>query len=383
MQWTNDKSYEAMNNLGYLYFLSSIKKLGSWRIRNILDHYDTPERFFAADERQYRNVEGIDFQITSSIAEAINRRKEIEDEFDKLIATLQKKGIKICSIFDDEYPENLKTISSSPVILYFKGRLSEDDRYSLGIVGTRVPTEYGKHTCEKLTNEVCALKIPVISGFARGIDTIAHKTALRYGNLTYAVFGCGVDVVYPAENRKLYDEIVENGAVISEFPPGTKPDKMNFPRRNRIISGISLGTVVIESSIGGGAVLTAEMALEQNKEVFAVPGYIHSRQSEGTNELIKKGQAKLITGVNDIVCELERKLSPLLSGQQTIPLQQDRVNITKEERYVFEVIRREPIHIDDISDLAGKPVQECLVHLLSLEFKFLVRQMPGKFFSRN
>lgn len=383
MQWTNDKSYEAMNKLGYLYFLSSIKKLGAWRIRNIIDHYDTPEKFFAAEERQYRNVEGIDFQITSSIAEAISRRKEIEDDFEKLIETTDRKGIKICSIFDDEYPENLKTISSSPVILYYKGRLSGDDRYSLGIVGTRIPTEYGKHTCEKLTNELCAMKIPVISGFARGIDTIAHKTALRCGNLTYAVFGCGIDVVYPAENRKLYSEIVENGALISEFPPGTKPDKMNFPRRNRIISGISLGTVVIESSIGGGAVLTAEMALEQNKEVFAVPGFIHSRQSEGTNELIKKGQAKLITCADDIVCELERKLSPLLSGQQTIPLQPERVNITKEERFVFEVIRREPIHIDDISELAGKPVQECLVHLLSLEFKFLVRQMPGKFFSRN
>ncbi|MGB3017523.1 MAG: DNA-processing protein DprA [Ignavibacteria bacterium] len=372
-----------MNKLGYLYFLSSIKKLGACRIRNILYHYDTPERFFAAEERQYRNVEGIDLQITSSIADAIYRRKEIEDEFEKLIETLEKKEIKICSIFDDEYPENLKTISSSPVILYFKGRLSRDDRYSLGIVGTRVPTEYGKHTCEKLTNEVCALKIPVISGFARGIDTIAHKTSLRCGNLTYAVFGCGVDIVYPAENRKLYNEIIENGAVISEFPPGTKPDKMNFPRRNRIISGISLGTVVIESSIGGGAVLTAEMALEQNKEVFAVPGYIHSRQSEGTNELIKKGQAKLITGVDDIVSELERKLAPLLSGQQTLPLQNSRVNITKEERFVFEVIKREPIHIDDISDLAGRSVQECLVHLLSLEFKFLIRQMPGKFFSRN
>jgi len=372
-----------MNKLGYLYFLSSIKKLGAWRIRNIIDHYDTPEKFFAAEERQYRNVEGIDFQITSTIAEAINRRKEIEYDFEKLIETTDRKGIKICSIFDDEYPENLKTISSSPVILYYKGRLSGDDRYSLGIVGTRIPTEYGKHTCEKLTNEVCALKIPVISGFARGIDTIAHKTSLRCGNLTYAVFGCGVDIVYPAENRKLYNEIVENGALISEFPPGTKPDKMNFPRRNRIISGISLGTVVIESSIGGGAVLTAEMALEQNKEVFAVPGYIHSRQSEGTNELIKKGQAKLITGVDDIVSELERKLAPLLSGQQTLPLQNSRVNITKEERFVFEVIKREPIHIDDISDLAGRSVQECLVHLLSLEFKFLIRQMPGKFFSRN
>lgn len=383
MHWTNDKAYERMNKLSYLYFLSSIRKLGAWRIRNILDHYDNAESFFAADERNFRQIEGIDFQITSSIAEAKNKRKEIEEEFEKLLETLEGKGIKVCSIFDDEYPDNLKTISSSPVIIYYKGRLSEEDRYSIGIVGTRVPTEYGKHTCEKLTEEVCALNIPVISGFARGIDTIAHKTALKCGNVTYAIFGCGIDVIYPAENRKLYDEIIESGAVISEFPPGTKPDKTNFPRRNRIISGISLGTIVVESSKGGGAVLTAEMALEQNKEVFAVPGYIHSRQSEGTNELIKKGQAKLITGVDDVICELERKLSPLLTGQQTLPVKHNKVNITKEERYVFEVIKREPIHIDEVSDLAGKPVQECLVHLLSLEFKLLVRQMPGKFFSRN
>ncbi len=372
-----------MNNLSYLFFLNSIKNLGTWRIRNILDHFDSPEEFFDAREKDLRNIEGIDFQLATAIKIAVSKRGEIEYEFEKHIEEVERKGIKICSIYDDEYPENLRTVSSSPLILYYKGRLSENDKYSLGIVGTRVPTEYGKHTCEKLTEEVCSLGIPVISGFARGIDTVAHKTSLRCGNITYGVFGCGIDVVYPADNRKLYEEIIGNGAVISEFPPGTKPDKTNFPRRNRIISGISLGTIVIESSKTGGAVLTAEIALEQNKEVFAVPGFIHSRQSEGTNELIKKGHAKLITGIDDVVSELERKLSPLLNGQQSLPLKPGKVNITKEERFVFEVIKREPIHIDSICNLAGKPVQECLVHLLSLEFKLLVRQLPGKFFSRN
>ena len=372
-----------MNNLCFLFFLNSIKNLGTWRIRNILDHFDSAEEFFAAGDRILRTIDGIDFQLAAAIKLAISKRKEIESEFERHIELIERKGIKICSIFDEEYPENLRTVSSSPVILYYKGRLSENDKYSLGIVGTRVPTEYGKHTCEKLTEEVCSLGIPVISGFARGIDTVAHKTSLRCGNITYGVFGCGIDVVYPADNKKLYEEIIESGAVISEFPPGTKPDRTNFPRRNRIISGISLGTIVIESSKTGGAVLTAEIALEQNREVFAVPGFIHSRQSEGTNELIKKGHAKLITGIDDVVNELERKLSPLLSGQQTLQLKPGKINITKEERFVFEVIKREPLHIDSICDLTGKPVQECLVHLLSLEFKLLVRQLPGKFFSRN
>ncbi len=370
-----------MNDLCYLYFLSSVRNLGSWRIRNIIDRYDNSEKFFKAVESGYLRAEGIDVQMTSNIAEALGRKAEVEREFEKLRELAEMRKIRMCSLFDDDFPANLRTVSGSPVMFFYKGNLTGLDRYSISIVGTRTPTEYGKHTCEILTEAVSRYGIPVVSGFARGIDTVAHRTAIRSGNVTYAVFGCGVDVIYPSENRKLYEEVIENGAVISEFPPGTKPDRMNFPRRNRIISGLSIGTIVIESSVNGGAVLTGEYALEQNREVFAVPGFIHSRQSEGTNEMIKRGQAKLITCIDDVICELERKLAPLIGGQLTLPERQQTADMTTEERHILETLKREPIHIDLISELSGKPVNECLVHLLSLEFKQLARQLPGKFFT--
>lgn len=373
----------VMNRHCYLYFLSNVRNLGASRIRNIVEKCRTADEFFSLSDDELSSFEGIDASAILQIREASRNRKSVEDSFSRLIEKLNRHKAGICSVFDDEYPVNLKTVPSPPVLLFYKGMFTGLDRFSMAIVGTRVPTEYGKHTCDVFASEISSMGIPVVSGFARGIDTIAHKASLKTGNPTYAVFGCGIDVIYPAENRSLYHEIAENGVLISEFPPGAKPDKVNFPRRNRIISGISLGTIVIESGISGGAVLTAEIALEQNKEVFAVPGYIHSRQSQGTNELIKKGYAKLVTGIEDVVCELERKLSPLLNKQLTLPLNQPRVNITKEERFIFEVIKREPLHIDSISNLSGKPVQECLVHLLSLEFKLLVRQLPGKFFSLN
>lgn len=371
-----------MNDACYLYFLGRVKNLGSWRIRNILEKYQTAEKFFSAFESGLGKIEGIDFQLRANLLEAIAVKSSIEEEFDRLCESIEAKKIRLCTLFDDNYPQNLRTVSSSPVMFFYKGNLSELDRYSLSIVGTRNPTEYGKHTCSILAEEISAMGIPVISGFARGIDTIAHRIAVSRKNITYAVLGCGADVIYPAENRKLYREILECGAIITEFMPGAKPDRMNFPRRNRIISGISLGTIVVESGKDGGAVLTGENALDQNREVFAVPGFIHSKQSEGTNELIKRGQAKLITGLDDVICELERKLAPLIGGQLTLPEKHERVEMTTEERSIFEVIKREPIHIDCVSENSGRPVNECLVHLLSLEFKQLVRQLPGKFFSR-
>ncbi len=366
----------------YLFFLNTVKNLGSWRIRNILRHFRSLDELLRCSPERIRCVEGIDAVICGSILEACAKVSSSKRDYDQLLEILEKKKIKVSTMLDNDYPENLKVQSTSPVILYYKGSLSHIDRYSLSIVGTRIPTEYGKHSCEKFTSEISALGIPVISGFARGIDTIAHTTSLKRGNLTYAVFGNGLDVIYPAENRRLYDEIVECGAVISEFVPGTKPDRTNFPRRNRIISGISLGTLVVESSISGGAVLTADLAVEQNKEVFAVPGFIHSRQSEGTNELIKRGQAKLVTCVDDIIEELERKLAPLIGGQLSLEEKQPEIHLAGPERKVFDVIGTEPVHIDALSELSGCSVSECLVHLLTLEFRNIVKQLPGKYFAR-
>ncbi len=350
------------------------------RIKNILNYYKKPCDFFQSSANDLRKIEGIDFNISGEIISSRKNREVYEKEFDSILKNAEKKNIHIISIIDEDYPENLRKIFDAPVLLYYKGKLDKTDKYSLSIVGTRTPTEYGKYNCEKFTEKLSELGIPVISGFARGIDSIVHSVCIKNNNLTYAVLGSGVDVVYPAENRKLYNELVEKGAVISEFPIGAKPDKVNFPRRNRIISGISLGSLIIESGIKGGSLLTAEFAIDQDKEVFAIPGYINSKQSEGTNEIIKRGQAKLVTNIDDIISELEIKLKPVLKKDLIEKEEKAVKDLNDSEKKIYDMLEYEPIHIDKINETTGLSVSDCLVNLLSLEFKSLVRQTPGKNF---
>lgn len=372
-----------MELLKYVFFLTRIKNLGNVKIRSICSHFSNPEDFFKCSYSELKKIEGIDSVISGEIINSISDKEKIFREYDRVCQNALRKGISMITIFDDDYPENLKKIFDAPVLLFYKGKLSDTDKYSVSIVGTRSPTEYGKYNCEKFTEGLSSLNVPVISGFARGIDTIVHKVCLKNNNLTYAIFGCGADVIYPYENRKLYYELSERGAVITEYELGAKPDKVNFPRRNRIISGISLGTLVIESGIKGGALLTAEIAVDQNKEVFALPGYINSRQSEGTNELIKRGQAKLVTEIDDILIELQTKLRPFnrkINTEETDSMNQ---SIDEKEKIILNVLDHEPVHIDRINELTSLSVPDCLVSLLSLEFKNFVRQLPGKYFIRS
>lgn len=372
----------SLEFLKYIYFLTRVKNLGNIRIKNLLSYFETPYDFYNSSANQLRQIDGIDSGISEEIISARNKKDSFGKEFELLITNAEKKKINIVCITDDDYPENLKKIFDAPVLLYYKGKLNKKDKFSLSIVGTRNPTEYGKYTTEKFTEQFCELGIPIISGFARGIDSIAHKTCLRKNNLTYAVFGCGVDIIYPEEHIKFYRELIEKGAVISEFSIGVKPEKVNFPKRNRIISGISIGTLVIESGIRGGAVLTAEFALDQDKEVFAIPGYINSKQSEGVNELIKKGQAKLVTNIDDILNELDLKLKPILKREATEKEQTLVKDLNVIEKTIYSAINFEPIHIDKLNEVTGLSISDCLVNLLSLEFKGLIRQIPGKNFMR-
>lgn len=373
----------TLEQIKYVYFLMNVNKLGNTRIKNILFRLKDPYDFFNCSQNDLRKIEGIDHSLSRDIIDSVKKRRNYDIECEKLISDAEKKNINISCILDKEYPDNLRKIFDAPVLLYYKGKLDRSDKFSLSIVGTRNPTEYGKYTCEKFTEKLSKLGIPVISGFARGIDTIVHKVCLKNDNLTYAVFGCGADVIYPSDNRKLYSELIERGAVVSEFPVSSQPEKVNFPKRNRIISGISLGSLIIESGIKGGSLLTAEFAIDQNKEVFAVPGYINSRQSEGTNELIKKGQAKLVTRIEDILEELEIKLKPYLKKElinTTVKITED---LNESEKKIYEVIEYELMHIDKINEVTGLPVSDCLVNLLSLEFKGLIRQSPGKNFIKT
>ena len=368
--------------LKYIYLLTQVNKLGNVKIRKLMNHFSSPENFYNCKINDLKRINGIDESISLEILSGIKNKEKYFREFDEIFSRAERSEIKLVCISDIDYPENLKRIFDTPVLLYYKGKLSETDKYSLSIVGTRNPTEYGKYNCEKFTDELSGLNIPIVSGFARGIDTIVHKTCIRNKRLNYAVFGCGADVIYPYENKRIYSEVIECGAVISEFPLGAKPDKVNFPRRNRIISGISIGTIVVESGIKGGALLTAEIAVDQDREVFAFPGNISSKQSEGTNELIKRGQAKLITNIDDILNELDVKLKPILKKDYTAKTDVLTLNLSESENKIYSVLDYNPVHIDTINELTDLTISDCLVNLLTLEFKSLVRQVPGKYFMR-
>ncbi|HLG31408.1 MAG TPA: DNA-processing protein DprA [Ignavibacteriaceae bacterium] len=360
-----------------LYSLLSVDGIGPGKLRNLLAKFKNTQSILAADYNSLIKVEGVSINLARRIQHVNKERDNIKNEVAKELNGLEKIGGRIITIWDDEYPALLKKIYDPPIILQLKGNLSASDEYSLAIVGTRMPTNYGKIQTERITGELASQNITIVSGMARGIDSIAHSSAIKNGGRTIAVIGSGLDVIYPPENKKLYDKISEIGAIISEFRLGTKPDAPNFPRRNRIISGLSLGTIIVETGVEGGAMQTAAFALDQNREVFAVPGNIGVKQSEGTNLLIQKGEASLIKSAEDVLLALELKLKPVLG--KNIPKQQ--LNLTLFEEKIINIIDSQPMQIDKIAELAKLSTSDCLVHLLSLEFKGLVKQLPGKMFA--
>jgi len=369
---TDDK----LQNLVFLNLLLSIEGIGPHKLLNLYAKFNSFEKILEADLFMLTKTDGISEILAKKILKSRTKISETKERTFAELEKLQKLDAKIITFWDENYPKLLKTIFSPPLILYVRGALSDEDEYSVAIVGTRRATNYGKWTTEFLAGSLAEQNITIVSGMARGIDSIAHRTALKKGGRTIAVIGSGPDVIYPPENKKLFFEIIESGAVISEYPPGTKPDAQNFPKRNRIISGLSLGTVVVETKINGGAIQTANFALDQNREVFAVPGNLNVPQSEGTNTLIKKGEAKLIMNAADILDELEIKLKPVIG--KNIPKPSVELNLFEEK--IMNILNYEPKQIDLIANLSGINTSECLVHLLSLEFKGLVKQLPGKNF---
>lgn len=366
-----------------LYFLTEVPTLGNVRIKKLIDEVSDLNNILDADYVNKLKIDGLNKDNIKKIKENYNRWDEIEENYSILLEKCEFKGINLISIADDEYPENLKNIYDAPIFLYYKGTLKSTDKYSLSIVGTRFPSEYGESVCKQLVKEICSYGIITVSGMAKGIDSMCHKYTLQNGGWTYAVLGSGVDVVYPAENKKLYEKIIENGAVISEFEPGTKPDKVNFPKRNRILSGISMGTIIVETGIRGGSRITAEFALDQDRELFAIPGYIHARRSQGCNDLIKRGQAKLITCFDDVLSELGYRLEGFISREKKTEQSLTQLELSVFEQQIYDVIDDSPIHIDEIANRTTLSISDCLVNLLSLEFKGLIKQLPGKFFRRE
>lgn len=281
------------------------------------------------------------------------------------------------NIKDGEYPEILKTMKNPPEELFVNGKIIPSDRNAVAIVGTRRATFYGLQQCEKIAYDLAERGITIVSGMARGIDSRAHRGALKAGGRTIAVMGSGHDCIYPPENKKLYDEISQNGAVISQFPNKTEPRPFNFPMRNRIISGLALGILVIEAPEKSGALITAECALEQGREVFAIPGNINSTKSSGSNALIKDG-AKLVQDAEDILEEFERILDfRNAEKKRSLPV------LSSEEKAVFDIVGDEAKAIDEISDISGMRSGEISKILFKLELKKLIKTMPGSNFVRT
>lgn len=358
-----------MSDIRYWIALSMLQDVGPVSSRKLLSVFEAPERIFNAEIDALLSVEGI----------GINRAKNIKkfsswEVVDMQTRVLEKKGIKAISLMEPSYPEMLKEIEDSPIVLYAKGDIQPQDRYAIAIVGSRKPTFYGTSVAESLSQELASMGFTIVSGMARGIDAISHKGAIRAGGRTIAVLGSGLDVPYPPENKGLMDKIGASGYIISEFPSGTPPDKENFPKRNRLISGLSLGVVVIEATSDSGSLITAGYALEQGREVFAVPGNITSPNSEGTNELIKKGAA-LTRKAEDIVEELAPVLRGFIRSKEKA-----KIEVTDEEKSVCNLLSGEPKHIDDISRESGLPASKVLGILLGLELKGAVRQTTGKRF---
>jgi DNA processing protein len=367
----------GLDKLTELRLLLEVEGIGPGKFRNLLARLRTTDKVLSADFKTLTGVEG----ISLNLAKRIQRMSSRYNEFYTIVGSeqekLEKLNASVVTVWDQEYPADLKKIYDPPLILYMIGNPDEKDNYSIAIVGTRQPTNYGKIQTERIASELAGQGITIVSGMARGIDSIAHNRTLRENGRTVTVIGSGLDVVYPPENRKLFQEICEKGLVISEYPLGTQPDAQNFPKRNRIISGLSLGTIVIESGISGGAMQTASFALDQGKEVFAIPGNLGVRQSEGTNLLIQKGEAALIRSAEDVLLELELKLKPVIG--KNIPKKIEGLNLFEEK--IITILSTEPLQIDKIASMTQMNTSECLVHLLSLEFKGLVKQFPGKMFA--
>jgi len=281
---------------------------------------------------------------------------------------LGRYGVKVLTWHDDDYPARLKEIYDYPPVLYLRGSLLPQDEWCLAVVGTRRATVYGRQVTEEIVADLVQNKITIVSGLAKGIDTVAHSSALEAGGRSIAVFACGLDIVYPAENANLARRIMQQGALISEYPLGTRPKAENFPRRNRIMSGLSLGVLITEAGESSGAMITANMALEQNREVLAVPGSILSPSSKGTNHLIQEG-AKLVRDYTDILEELN-----LTAVAQQIEMK-ELMPTTDTEALLLKHLTAEPVHIDQICRSATLPASAVSSTLAMMELKGLVKQV--------
>ncbi|MBU0468835.1 MAG: DNA-processing protein DprA [Candidatus Omnitrophica bacterium] len=365
-----------MNENDALLILNAVDGIGNAYIKKLIAFYGSAMKVLSLSEAALS--EG---RIVPSKA-AANILKFPKDKFLKSEYNLiNKKRVRIITALDSDYPSSLREIPDAPFVLYVKGNIPED-RLALGFVGSRKASIYGMNIAENFALRFAELGITIVSGMARGIDTASHRGALKAKGKTVAALGCGLSNVYPPENKKLLEEISENGAVVSEFPMETQPLPHNFPRRNRIISGLSLGVIVVEAAQRSGALITADFALEQGKEVYAVPGKVDSPTSKGVNNLIKQG-AKLVTCIEDVLEDLSLQLSDCLKDAEELQGRDSNPRTTREDldpeiKMILDFIGSRAVQIDEIVDKLEIDVKRLAVVLFQMEVKRLIKQLPGK-----
>lgn len=356
--------FQAMEEKKYWIGFNLIKGIGAVRMQNLVAYFGDLESAWTADAPALMEA-GLGAKLVEKV---LGARKQVD--LDQVWAKIEAQGIHILTWADEAYPARLKEIDQPPPVLYIRGEYLMDDLFAVAIVGTRKVTPYGRQVTEEIASFLAANGITVISGLARGVDAIAHHAALKAGGRTIAVLGSGVDKIYPPEHRGLAEQMMARGAVMSDYAVGTPPDASNFPPRNRIISGLSLAVVVIEAAETSGALITAEFAAEQGREIFAVPGSILAPQSKGTNRLIQKGAYPLLTPA-DLMQALDlTRMGDHKKARRVLPSDET-------EALVLNVLGSEPLHVDEIRNQANLPIEKISATLTMMELKGMVRQVGG------
>ena len=341
-----------------------VKGIGAVRLQALRDHFGDLAVAWQAPLEALQAA-GLSLKLAERVVQI-----RVQVDLEKYLARIGSQGIQILTWEDELYPARLKEIDQPPPVLYVRGSLTAEDAWAVAVVGTRRVSAYGRQVAEELAANLAGNGVTVISGLARGVDGSAHQAALKAGGRTIAVLGCGVDRIYPPEHTQLADKIIANGALLSDYPPGTPPDASNFPPRNRIISGLSMATVVVEAGETSGALITAQFAVDQGREVFAVPGNILAAQSKGTNRLIAQGAHPMLSA-HDLLDVLnlrrvteQREIRKIILGNDV-------------EAKLLSVLTHDPIHMDDIRNLTGLPIERVSATLVMMELKGLVRQVGG------
>ena len=341
-----------------------VRGIGAVRLRALLQYFGDIETAWNASPQALQAV-GLGNKVVENFLQV---RREVDLE--SVMRRIEAKGITVLIWDDEAYPRRLREIDQPPPVLYLRGSLLPTDEWTVAIVGTRRITAYGRQITEEIATTLARSGVTIVSGLARGVDSVAHKAALDAGGRTIAVLGSGVDVIYPSEHRPLAERMILSGAVLSDYAPGTNPDGVNFPARNRIISGLSLAVIVVEAGQQSGALITAEFAAEQGRDVFAVPGNINAPQSVGCNALIQQGARPLLQP-RDVLDALDLTMVQEQRSARTV------LPADETEKTLLAVIGQQPIHIDDIRTQVGQPVEQVTAALAMMELKGMVRSVGG------